>query len=704
MAHTSLNSDATIAPTSSDNDLDIDLRSFFKIFHHHKFIIISISLIGLFGSLFMGANINQRYKAEAIIAIDEPHSPLSLALNTLPMGGNLLTSSVSKEVEILRSRHLIEELIKKNNLLNDPYFAPGNASSPKNSYIKLAAALGNIWKNISITPSGSDAIIKIRLTADTPEKPAKLLNSLVDLYIQKRKQHKQSTYRLVESWLTKQADKLQKEIKQTGKEIIEIHKKQGFSNLDWHTLAAEEKTFLNHSTIKLKHEISLLESRLNNITHADTVSKKLQEIPEISHSPTVENLKIDLTNLQKLSADLSATYGRKHPRMKELSSKINAARDNLNDEVNVTIANLNKTLVDKKNILKSESAKIKTLQTDTLSNADNDLQVKSLEYELSYKHSLYEETVKALQTLKINALQQNDIQIISPAVIALKPITPSIKTVTALGTFMAFVFALTLCLLIDQLDTSLRSAKQLEYLTRSKCFGLIPYIKTTEKLCTYTIDNPSSIIAESIRSIRSTINLFNNNTGKEHKVISITSSFKSEGKTATCCWLAQSAAKAGQRVILIDCDLRRPNVHRFLQYKNNNSIVDYLTNQAALEDIIHSDPISGMHIIYGSSVPSHALDLVNSDKLKKLVNALKQTYDLVIIDTPASLAVHDPQTLSLLSDLTLYVVRWKKTHRDNITQGIEQFHDLGVNVASLLTHVDVKRHSDYGYGATLDYY
>ena len=164
-------------------------------------------------------------------------------------------------------------------------------------------------------------------------------------------------------------------------------------------------------------------------------------------------------------------------------------------------------------------------------------------------------------------------------------------------------------------------------------------------------------------------------------------------------------AKSDEKVILIDADLRRPNVHRSLGAVNDVTLVDYLTDQKDLNDVIQKDEKSGLHMILGRSVPNSALDLVSSKKMAAMIEELSAVYDFIIIDSPACLAVSDARILANMSDHTVYAVGWDRTPREVVMSGVKQFTDMNYqNLSFVLSNVDVKKHVNYGYGDSVYYY
>ena len=119
----------------------------------------------------------------------------------------------------------------------------------------------------------------------------------------------------------------------------------------------------------------------------------------------------------------------------------------------------------------------------------------------------------------------------------------------------------------------------------------------------HILNKPSSAVAESIRTLRMVLNLrAGSNIEERPKVVTITSSLPAEGKTTLSSWLGRAAAKSGEKVIIIECDLRRPNLHRIMRKSNDKALVDYLTGDVALDKVINKDDPSGAHVIYARNV------------------------------------------------------------------------------------------------------
>ena len=267
--------------------------------------------------------------------------------------------------------------------------------------------------------------------------------------------------------------------------------------------------------------------------------------------------------------------------------------------------------------------------------------------------------------------------------------------------------AVIIVVVIEKNCKTLLTGKQLEAALKQPCYSLLPKVTNNKNkpIADYVIDNPTSDAAEAVRNLRLNIKLNTYTKSKNGQVVMLTSSKANEGKTTLSTWLGHIGAKSGEKVIIIDADLRQPRLHKALGTENTLSLVDYLTGSDKLDNVIDKDLSSGLHAIYGRSVPANALDLICSHKMEDLIRSLKKDYDLIIIDTPACMAIPDARAVQRYSDLILYIVAWNKTNREVIHSGLSQFIKLETpDIATVLTNIDVKKHVQYGYGDVVSDY
>ena len=207
---------------------------------------------------------------------------------------------------------------------------------------------------------------------------------------------------------------------------------------------------------------------------------------------------------------------------------------------------------------------------------------------------------------------------------------------------------------------------------------------------------PKSIAAESYRTLRT--NLQYSSFDEEYKVIVVTSAEPGEGKSITVGNLALSIAQSDKKVIIIDCDLRKPSIHKKFQLSNSEGLSDVLSGKKNIAEVGQRYS-NNLTILTSGKIPPNPSEMLGSKAMKSLIEALKKVFDYVILDTPPVQAVTDAQILSTRADGTLLVVRSEKTKRDSVINSINLLKKVNANIiGTVLNGVDTKKNNYYYYG------
>ena len=210
-----------------------------------------------------------------------------------------------------------------------------------------------------------------------------------------------------------------------------------------------------------------------------------------------------------------------------------------------------------------------------------------------------------------------------------------------------------------------------------------------------SLSNPKSPEAEAYSTLRT--NLQFSTVDHELQTILVTSPNASEGKTTTVTNLAETFAQAGNRVIVVDTDLRRPRVHKLFNLENQQGLTNVLAGQIELKQAITS-ACSDVHVMTSGPIPPNPAELLNSNLLKELLNQLKQHFDIILIDTPPVGVVTDAAILSTLVDGTLMVIASHQTESDHAVRAMKLLQTVGAKVlGTVLTKVPADRKGYYGY-------
>ena len=366
-----------------------------------------------------------------------------------------------------------------------------------------------------------------------------------------------------------------------------------------------------------------------------------------------------------------------------------------------TIKNMEKTIKEKKALLEQSIADqqkvLNTLPADE--RMFGQLQRKFAVNEKIYSYLLEKRSETAI--VKASTVSQN--RIIDEALVPRKPIKPKRIMIVLGGFILGLVFGIALAFLREYLDDSINEEEDITHVTDVPMIGLIPSIKgDSEEIKVF--HSPKSSVAESFRNVRTNLQ-FMSSYRRAH-TIATTSTVGGEGKTTVCVNLAGIMSMAGKKVVILNLDMRKPTLHAKFGLQNKKGMSTLLSGRTALGDVIQHTEYENLDIITSGPVPPNPSELIQSELMGKILDKLKEAYDVVIIDTPPIGLVTDARTLMYHADTSIYVMRAgysKKTFLRNIKElsALKEIQGLSI----LLNDVkESKSGYGYGYGCGYGYY
>jgi capsular exopolysaccharide synthesis family protein len=402
----------------------------------------------------------------------------------------------------------------------------------------------------------------------------------------------------------------------------------------------ENKLYANKELLRKLPDPSSLE----NIAADD---ERLQSLPSVVNNQLIRTLKEEYARLQAEYANLSRRYKPKHPQMLGLRAQL--------DQLERRIAQETRNIVE------------------------------SLRIELS------------------GDLKSNNVRIVDPAEEPVNPVRPRKRTNIILGILGGLFLGVGLAFFLEYMDNTIKTDKEVEEILGLAFLGAIPRIRVRsrdraeqDKKNTFVLTMPKSPASEALKIIRSNVIL---SAPKENlRIIMLASSSPGEGKSFSSVNLALAFAQAGQETLLVDCDLRRSNVHKLLDIPNIEGMSNYLIGERQLDQIVRKPGIDHFNVITAGPHPPNPAELFSFGKIREFAELVRGRYDRVIIDTAPIMTVSDTINLAGIADGVIFVISAGKNNRQVVIRGRQMLKDAGARIiGGILNNIEYQRHGYYYY-------
>ncbi len=423
-------------------------------------------------------------------------------------------------------------------------------------------------------------------------------------------------------------------------------------------------------------------------------------------SPMIMSLRAQELDLVRSEAELSREYGQQHPRIQQLEAEKAKVAERTQREIDGAIRNLENEAEVARSREDAFQRSLTEAKTQSALSGPAVVKLRELEREADANRTLYENFLVRLKETELQQqLIQPDARVVSPAEVPQAPSSRSPLFFAIIGFTGSLFVGSTLAMLLDQMDGSLRTRRQVEELLRVRALGLVPAVQATDPdLSGYLGSKPGSAYAEGVRTVYTQLRLANE--AVPPKVVLVTSALPGEGKTSLAISLAMCAAQLGQKVLLIDLDLRQPSVGKRLGMQPEVGVLELIADDAChFEDVVETNSGSGIDVLAVVQGHRSPVPFLASDRLRLLLEEARARYDCIIVDTPPVLGVADVKVLARFVDAVLFVIRWQHTKRDAAQTALKELADVSAKIAgAALNNVDMRRHAYYAYGDAGQYY
>jgi len=644
----------------------------------------------------------------------------------LDIGGGLSgpvdSSALRSEIDILTSRAVIDRVVDKLNLTDDPEF--NTQSGSWKTWLNLSSLFSSkdkteedrqeeiqkektatakaVQDKLVVSNDGRSASIFLSFASRDPKKAAKIANTVAEEYLVDQLEAKYEVTARANKWLSDRLTTLRQQVESTERVVEDFRQKANLIQIDGGTVATRQMEEINTQLISARAATSQAEARFRGARSMVKSGGSIEGAADVLSSPLIQKLREQEAEVRRKEAELASRYGERHPNM----INARAERDDLERKIREEVQKILKSLESEVDVARAKEQQLQIdldrLESKAGSELKDTVQLRQLQREADANRTLYESFLgRFKQTAAQQEMQLPDTRIIAHADLPVYPDFPKKWLFLIAGALLGGVFGVVAAYMVEFFDRGYRTAPQLEDNTGLPVIGQIPSLKSISDRPPedYVVDKPLSAYSESLRTVRTAIHF--SNVDHPPKTVMVTSSAPAEGKTTFCLSLARSLAAAGNKILLIDADLRRPRVARLLEIAaDKRDLSSVLAGETTLADVLRHDTlVPRLDVIPAFGRAPNAQDLLGSNQMKRLIQEVGQKYDLVIIDTPPILAVSDAAMVARYVDTSLFLIKWASTSRDTVVQALKQLKGFDCRIAGLvLGQVNMNEMASYGDG------
>jgi polysaccharide biosynthesis transport protein len=689
-------------------------------------LVLLLTVIVGAGATFYTLGQTKLYDASATIMFDpQVPKPLGQTVESNDMSSYWNNAAYYKTQQwVIRSMRIATQVVRDLELNKDGAFIAGIARSanPRRADVSVQRAAEILSSRLSVEPIKESRLTVVKYRDGDPARAQRILAALVDTYAHENLESVFEASTVASDWLRSQIGSLRQDLETSEMSLHEYKKNKNILSVSMDersNMLQAEMSQLNAAVTQVRTQREKAAARLAQLRQVSPENPADLPVSELLTNGALNAYRADyVARDRELSALLSQGLGENHPSVKATLARREISRSALMNEVK----NIQNAAERDRMALDQEVSSLQKLFADAEARA-LDLNLMEIEYNRLRRAKENNEKLfsivieRSKETDLTRMLRVNNVKVVAHPELPTKPETPNVPLNIASGVAAGLVLGLIAAIGREQLDRTIKHPDEVENQYGISLLGVLPQIAADAPLEKSKLRRqrrsslpppndgpielivhrrPTSGIAEAARAIRTNIVFMA--PDNPHRVLLVTSGAPAEGKTTVACAIAITIAQAGKRVVLVDCDLRRPRLHKVFGQSNDLGMTSALLDPSLEDSIVSETDVPNLSLVVTGPIPPNPAELLHSEAFKTLLARLKDRFDTVIIDSPPVVPVTDATVLSTLVDGVVLVVRSAKTTTDLIRRALRSLRDVGGRVVGVvLNGADLEGRGYAGY-------
>ncbi|HEV8200064.1 MAG TPA: polysaccharide biosynthesis tyrosine autokinase [Candidatus Polarisedimenticolia bacterium] len=675
------------APTGADRR-EVHILDYWRILWRGRWTIAAIFVV--ITTLVAIGTFTQKpiYRGQASVEIQLNSRKVAPVADVGEMGGSGFgwiaeERYFNTQYEIIRSRAVATRVFDRLDLYNHPMFQ--KASDPIEAFRSM----------VHIEPIKDTGIVEISLEGTNPEEVATWTNTVAEAYVDRNLELGVEAASTAVQSLLKEIEPLRTRLADTQKDTFEFAEKANLYVPENQQKITNDKlsTFQEELT-RTQVRKGTLESLLRQVDQVRKSGGSFDSIPEISADKTVQELTHERVGLEREYQKLLITYKERHVKVLEMKSELDKLNQRINTEAERIVSNFKTEFALIQDRQQELAREIESTRSESLQINQKATGYDQLRGEATEAKRIYDLISSRMKEIDISAsLMTNNLRILDRAPVPKVAVKPRTVLNMAAGMLLALLLGIAAVFFLDYLDNTIRTSEDVEQFLGLNLLAIVP--RDTEAT--------RNAVREAYQTLRTSL-LFSRKARTTNAVL-VTSAGPQEGKSQTTVQLARTLASAGERVVIVDCDLRRPTIHQRLDVAREHGVTNYiLSPDDDLNAYLKPTSTPNLSAITCGPIPPNPAEVFGHDRFTGLLQELKRRFDWVLIDSPPVVSLADASILASMCDLVMFVIKHNGNDKELIRRSIVTLRKVSPNVVgAVLNNVDLDRshYRDYYY---LGYY
>ncbi|PXW93255.1 capsular exopolysaccharide synthesis family protein [Sphaerotilus hippei] len=643
------------------------------------------------------------YKSTATVLIEQGKGKV-LSFDDMFAGAAQTKEHYQTQVEILKSRDVALKTVTAMKLWNQPEFDPRKGgdgigkkmlalvgvkeAQPEWTDDKLASAtVGAVMNNLSVEPVRLSQLVKVSFESPDRNLAQRVSNELAARYIDADREAKFKQAQALNGWLDQRATELRTKLAESEDLLQKYREDQGLVSLEGSAQALAGRRIADVSTrlADARARRMTLDSAYQGISSIK--NGDYSNVPAVVSSMGVQGALQREAEAVRNLAQLTETLGSSHPNVLVAKSAVDEARSYKRAQIQAVVKSV---LEEYGNARRAEGALMAELETASGSVQDvnrKEFKLAVLERDVSSNKQLYEMfMIRAKELSSGSDLQSAIARVVDPAVAANVPVKPNKAQIILVAFMLGLLLGSGGALAMERLDNTIKGGESTELKLHQPVLTVLPAVTEEDapKVGRLFVEAPSSHHAEAMRTARTGLLLSNIDT--RHRVVLVTSSLPTEGKTSTSTNLALALAQT-KRTLLIDADMRKPQVGTRLGLPANaKGLSNLVAGTATLKECVHQVEGSTLMVIPAGDVPPNPLELLLSQRFKEVIEHLKPQLDFILIDSPPVELVSDAMSIAPMASETVFVVKANQSTYTMARKSLNRLQRAGTHIQGVVVN------------------